>query len=87
MSQRKSKRIVAFIDGQRYRAVGRRPYKKADGERVQLIVLRSHCPDCSKPFEVTTTKNSLRKGTNLNRRCSKCRKPRRRIRRYRVFGL
>lgn len=87
MSQRNGKRIVAFVDGQRYRAVGRRPYKTADGKTVQLIVLRSHCPACSKPFEVTTTKTRLKNLPSLNRRCRKCSKSGRRIRGYRVFGL
>jgi len=67
-------RISAFIGNQRYRCIGTKKYITEDDRKVQLLIMKSYCPDCGKQFQQLSTKQALINGS-LNRRCSKCKRP------------
>ncbi len=75
--------IIVFINGQKYECVGTEKYeKKRTGQRIRLLKFESRCADCGQKFVVKTTKGRLRKSGSLNRRCSECKSPGRRVSRH-----
>ncbi len=56
---------VLMLEGQRYVVAGSRLHRRADGNRVPLILWQSHCATCGESFECATTL----KAQSPNRRC------------------
>jgi len=64
--------------GQEYEMIGTEPYIRRDGTETLLVVWRSHCATCGKPFELRTPKESSK--FDPNRRCQKHKRPGVRVR-------
>lgn len=60
-----------LVDGQRYELTSVKPHRCQDGSRTVLLDWCSRCPDCGRPFVVTTGL----KGKYINRRCQAHRQP------------
>lgn len=67
---------LLFVDDQRYRLAIVEPYTRADGASSAVLTWSTECPDCGATFEVKTGL----KGKDINRRCSSCRTPMKRVR-------
>lgn len=63
--------------GQTYVAVDLRPYERQDGTLTTLVVWRSRCARCDKPFELQTPLGAAR--FEPNRRCQKHKRPGHRV--------
>lgn len=72
-------KLIVFINGQRYESVATKKHKTKAGHMVRLIVMESYCPDCAEKFETCTTLKRLERTGALNRRCDKCKSPRRHV--------
>jgi hypothetical protein len=81
--------IVAFIGYQRFKCVGKKRAVTKDGRKIRLLIMRSYCPDCGRPYETTITKRALLNNRSLNRRCDDCKQPRVTISatRKKLFGI
>jgi hypothetical protein len=82
-------KIVAFIGYQRFKCVGKKRGITKGGRKIRLLIMRSYCPDCGRPYETTITKRALLNNRSLNRRCADCKQPRVTIpvTRKRLFGI
>ena len=66
---------VVFVGHQRFKHVGRERHRIKGGRAIQLEILQSHCPDCSRKFRIKTTQKNLLKNGSVNRRCQVCKSP------------
>ncbi|MBA4754572.1 MAG: hypothetical protein H2050_07060 [Sphingobium sp.] len=57
---------VVALDGQEYEMISSAPHQRKDGTPTTLLTWATQCPDCGRPFQVTT--GLVTKG--LNRRCA-----------------
>ena len=53
---------------QDYECVGFQGYTTRFGQQIDLVVLRTNCPDCGTPFTCMATKTKVRR-RSINRRC------------------
>lgn len=63
--------FAVIYDGQRYEFSGARSYQRKDNIPATLLDWNTQCPDCGKPFSITTPL-VFKEPT---RRCSGCRRP------------
>jgi hypothetical protein len=62
------------LRGQRYTCIGHRPHEMSNGRWIELVRLKSTCPDCGATFRVLASKTRILR-RNINRRCEDCHQP------------
>jgi hypothetical protein len=61
------------VRGQAYIQAGAFYHSMGNGREVRVLELRTSCPDCSQPFDVTASMRQI-STRQLVRRCPQCRK-------------